>query len=101
MTKFMTNGEVHSEWCDDNLELGWSWSANVMRVLQDLTILLKEPYTYTNSSLTITLPQWNVIYTANTINQSPPKLPHSSYSCLHNSRWSSNFSFLGPVTQLC
>ena len=26
--------------CDDNSELGWSWSANVMRVLWDVTVFL-------------------------------------------------------------
>jgi len=35
--KFMTCGEVHNKWYDDNLELGQSWSANVTRVLQDVT----------------------------------------------------------------
>jgi len=29
MTNFVTNGQVGREWCDNNLELGQSWSANV------------------------------------------------------------------------
>jgi len=31
-------GEDHNKWCDDNLELGQSWSAKVMRGLWDVTV---------------------------------------------------------------